>query len=271
MKALTAFASAAAVAIALSAASAPAHAAVFAQFSPGNSKMDYRWIKSGGVGPTAGTGGHFFSITPTTQNATTAQAVNVSFSYLDPALSALAFLPAKFTIDANVTNSLAHVASKNSSGIFTQTNVDGHFNFIFSGATGVYGGHLLTNGVTNLLSGVFTNAWIQGGGGSGSTNVAVGNGGSASYTSDIEHFAHLIPGTQEFAFNLLAAQFGAVGCPVAGGTCTKALNSFRANGGGNFSFLASAPEPATWGLMMVGFGGLGMVLRNRRRTAIARA
>jgi hypothetical protein len=34
---------------------------------------------------------------------------------------------------------------------------------------------------------------------------------------------------------------------------------------------ATVPEPATWGLMIMGFGGMGAVLRNRRRRAIATA
>jgi hypothetical protein len=38
-------------------------------------------------------------------------------------------------------------------------------------------------------------------------------------------------------------------------------------GGGGFG----VPEPATWGLMLVGFGGLGSVLRSRRRQAMAAA
>jgi hypothetical protein len=32
---------------------------------------------------------------------------------------------------------------------------------------------------------------------------------------------------------------------------------------------ADVPEPATWGLMIMGFGGIGAVVRNRRRRAIA--
>ena len=31
----------------------------------------------------------------------------------------------------------------------------------------------------------------------------------------------------------------------------------------------SAPEPGTWGLMLVGLGGLGIALRARRKLAIA--
>jgi hypothetical protein len=47
------------------------------------------------------------------------------------------------------------------------------------------------------------------------------------------------------------------------------LNSFRANGGGNFSFTASVPEPGAWALMIVGFGGVGAAMRSRRRPVLA--
>jgi hypothetical protein len=42
--------------------------------------------------------------------------------------------------------------------------------------------------------------------------------------------------------------------------------------GGNISFaklVAGVPEPASWALMIVGFGGMGAALRNRRRTQTA--
>ncbi len=35
----------------------------------------------------------------------------------------------------------------------------------------------------------------------------------------------------------------------------------------NFVIAASAPEPGTWTLMLIGLGGLGLVLRSGRRTA----
>lgn len=38
---------------------------------------------------------------------------------------------------------------------------------------------------------------------------------------------------------------------------------------GPASFYTAVPEPATWGLMLLGFGGLGMVLRRRRRPGLA--
>jgi hypothetical protein len=261
MKALTAFASAAALALTVAATAAPAHSAVFAQFTPDNRAMDFRWIKSGGVGATAGTGGHLFTITPATQSATTAQGVATHFSFLDPALATLAFLPATFTLDATISNALAHAVTQ-SGPQWTETNLDGHFSFIYSGATtniATPSGNVhLVHGVTNLLSGVFTDAFIQGAGGSGSINETSITGGTLTFTSGVEHFTNLIPGSEAYAFNLLAVS------PAFGALSHKALNSFRANGGGNFSMLQAVPEPATWGLMIVGFGGLGVMARRRR-------
>jgi choice-of-anchor C domain-containing protein len=37
----------------------------------------------------------------------------------------------------------------------------------------------------------------------------------------------------------------------------------------NVSVSAAVPEPTSWALMLVGFGGLGAVLRRQRRTAVA--
>ena len=39
--------------------------------------------------------------------------------------------------------------------------------------------------------------------------------------------------------------------------------------GGTISVLSAAPEPAAWALMMIGVGGMGAVLRSRRRAATA--
>jgi hypothetical protein len=36
-----------------------------------------------------------------------------------------------------------------------------------------------------------------------------------------------------------------------------------------FAFAASVPEPATWGMMILGFGGVGAVIRRRRAAPVA--
>jgi hypothetical protein len=261
MTSLKTMLSAAALAATLAASAAPVHAAVFAAFLPDSGNSDFRWVNSGSSNN--GTGGSLFSITSNT--ATSAQGVATHFSFLDPALSALAFIPATFTLSATVTPS--DPAAVNGAGLWTQTQINGSFSFTYNGPTiNNYNGSgiNLVSG-SNLLSGVFSDAWIQGAGGSGSFNLAQGNGGVATFHSDYEHFAHLIPNTQEFAFNLLSTNvpFGA--------NAGKALKTFRANGGGNFSFAAGVPEPTTWALMIVGFGGVGAMTRARRRQAVATA
>ena len=54
---------------------------------------------------------------------------------------------------------------------------------------------------------------------------------------------------------------------------TPGLFRFSTQGGGNlvtFSATTTAvPEPATWALMLLGFGGIGMAMRRRRRPALA--
>jgi hypothetical protein len=40
---------------------------------------------------------------------------------------------------------------------------------------------------------------------------------------------------------------------------------------GSFSAIAAVPEPATWAMMLVGFGGLGAAMRARRKTLAAAA
>jgi hypothetical protein len=49
-----------------------------------------------------------------------------------------------------------------------------------------------------------------------------------------------------------------------------ALGKTPGNISGNAAFaIAAVPEPATWGLMLLGFGGIGMAMRRRRRPALA--
>jgi hypothetical protein len=38
---------------------------------------------------------------------------------------------------------------------------------------------------------------------------------------------------------------------------------------GNFTFQLAVPEPATWALMLLGFGGIGLAMRRRRKPALA--
>lgn len=64
------------------------------------------------------------------------------------------------------------------------------------------------------------------------------------------------------------------GTLTAGNAYTFRYTARMADGGGNISgpasfYAVAVPEPATWGLMLLGFGGIGMVLRRRRRPTLA--
>jgi hypothetical protein len=240
---------------------ASAHAAVIAQFKPVTNDVDYSWVQDG-----TGTGGTFSSVGTNGPAPGCTNCAAVSFSFLDPAAAALAFLPATLQFTGDVAPGTP--AEVNGAGVWTQTGLDGSFNFTYYdstkalGSTQSIGGFTLVNGVTNLLSGVFSGGWIQGSGGSGSTNETTMNGGSATFTSAILGPGHFSPGSEEFALNLLGVS------PAFFASHGQSLRSFTANGGGNFSAVG-VPEPAAWGLMILGFAGAGAMLRRRRALAAA--
>jgi hypothetical protein len=237
-------------ALALSALALPAQATtVFATTTTLAPGPNFTWTNNG-AGDT-GSGG---TLTGTGSTA-------FSFENSGPILNLLTFLPANFTFTATGVN-IPATFSGAPNDLWTQTGLNGSFSYTFSGTTGTtIGGITLTNG-ENLLSGTFNNAWIQGAGASGSTNLAVGNGGVMHLTSAVDP-AVATGINPEFAYTLLAVtpNFGAT-------SPTAALRSFTAKGDGEFS-LASVPVPeaATWSLMIMGFGGVGAILRQKRRQA----
>ncbi len=59
---------------------------------------------------------------------------------------------------------------------------------------------------------------------------------------------------------------------IDGGGCHDCIAAFGYTDGtpaAQLSLSGGVPEPATWGLMIMGFGGMGAVLRRRRAVAIA--
>jgi hypothetical protein len=98
-----------------------------------------------------------------------------------------------------------------------------------------------------------------------STSFGATNGGFANFNP-------YILGTATFTFDLLGASnlhfkglqfsFGTEHEFIANGTCTIDCPVINPTGG--------VPEPASWALMIVGFGGMGMTLR-RRKQAFATA
>jgi len=61
---------------------------------------------------------------------------------------------------------------------------------------------------------------------------------------------------------------------LGSGPHTLFVNGNLANGPGNASYsatlnIAPVPEPATWAMMLLGFGAIGVAMRRRRRPALA--
>ena len=144
-------ATAAAMLFASAALTAPAAAAVttFASFNPIGNAANFRWVGSL-------KNATFYSTA--TANGTTAAARNVNFSFLQPGIAPFVTnVTAKFLTQGTVTSTVATV----SGATLTQTNLNGSFSFILTGAPITIGTTTFTAG-SNLLSGTFTQATLSG-------------------------------------------------------------------------------------------------------------
>jgi len=160
----------------------------------------------------------------------------------------------------------------------TQGGISGSFSFTYTGlAPLVIGGNVYNFGA-NLLSGVFTGASII-----GSIGDANGGLGAAdrpmtmmfnrvNFSSDVLTFAN--PSNDQLTLTIGAGAFPALGTP--GGLEGLGLTSYRSAATGIFAATPTpegpgggVPEPGTWALMILGFGGAGAMLRSRRRALAA--
>ncbi|QXQ08504.1 PEPxxWA-CTERM sorting domain-containing protein [Sphingosinicellaceae bacterium] len=238
----------------------------FAQYQAIGTVSNIRWTNSGANGVN-GTGGHLFTVA--NANATSVVATrNVSFSFLQPSISPFVTnVVAGFTLDA--TTPSGSIATLNS-GFLIQPGISGSFSFVTTAP--------ITIGATtyaigsNLLHGVFTNSAVFGsrngssGGFSGSSSATT----SIVYTSDFLTFDPA--STLDFSLSLTSI-LSVVQATPTNGDPLHALRSFRALSTGSFSSdpapTAAVPEPAVWGMMIVGFGIVGVQSRRRTRRAVA--
>jgi hypothetical protein len=253
MKALVSFAVAAGLAFSAVAVSAPAHAAIVigigSETKATPTGANLMWTK------TSATSG---KLTTTVSPTGAAGASTIKFNFDSGlGLDDLQNLSALFTLTATGTG--AAIPPAGIGATYLQQNISGNFQILYNGPAVTLDGHALYLG-ENLLSGVFTDGWIQGIGTGGSlTDVAI-NGGHITYTSA------LLPtiGSAEsgdFSFGLTAAKPGITALK------NQTLSSFRAASSATFDI--AVPEPASWALMIVGFGGAGAALRRRRTLAAA--
>ena len=172
---------------------------------------------------------------------------------------------------------IAYAPSASAAEVFVDnsTNVPGAF---FNVSGNIFSGPIsATYGRSGLTAGTFTDNFFftipQNGLGSGSiTSILAGLSGSAtdldflSVSFDNGSGPVSVP-TSNLGFQETG---GIANVPITTGIQNILSITYLSRGegsyGGNLSFVPSAvPEPGTWLMMLMGFGGLGMVIRRRRR------
>ena len=251
-------------------ATAPAQAMVttFAEYSAVGTAANLRWLNNG-TSSTNGTGGSLFSIS--SQTSTVIGSRTVDFSFLQASIAPFATnLAATFTFSATApSGNPAQLLGS----FLLQPGLAGSFSFLTQ--TGLTVGSNFFAAGSNLLSGTFGGGTIFGqrGGTSGGVSASTLGGSTISYSSDFLSFA---PGSNlDFAISLTSIASVLQATPTTG-VPTRALRSFRAVSGGSFSadpapIVTAIPEPAVWGLMIVGFGMVGLQTRRRARNAAVAA
>lgn len=225
----------------------PAAAVVtFASFTSTTSVRNVRFIS-------APTTSRFISTLAT--NGTVAAPAPFIFTVFD-APSALSAVAATFTLDATL-------PSAGAVGGFSLANMTGSFSIIVNS--------VLTAGNatgTNLLSGTFTGGSLNGsvGDGSGGVTASTVGGSTISFTSDFLNFSNVVDSDLSCALSAVNSPFGNTNAPPR-------LRNFRASLGGQFSAepvpRLLVPEPATWAMLVLGFGLVGVSVRRRRNVVVA--
>jgi hypothetical protein len=88
-------------------------------------------------------------------------------------------------------------------------------------------------------------------------------GGSLELSSGVIDLSWLLLDSASFDFSGVVPEF-------ADDDGDNALDSFAATGF-SATFSGAIPEPGTWALMIMGFGGAGAMLRSRRRALASAA
>ncbi len=282
----------------LAVSSASATVTTFASWSPsgtnniafvnsgtGGNGSTYRSNGLGGTLRTSATNGN------TNPTGTTPTNIAGTFKFLNPAL-------APYFTDVASLFSLVAIAPPPSQvglGAVGHTNVSGNFSITYngnsfllpSGSSGIkvcgttvanFGAAGACDGITksNLLTGSFTGGTLAGtvNSTSGNLGVSLGGGGTIMFSSDFLVFQN---NPQDLDINFgLTGVISNVSNANRGFNRqgTNGLRSFRGTTNAQFSadpapLPVLAPEPATWGMMILGFGLVGLARRRRAATVAA--
>ena len=130
-------------------------------------------------------------------------------------------------------------------------------------STGANGGHAMDNTVFLFTGSAFLHAGVN--------NLSVAHDdGLQIHFDGIAGFPVNQPGPTApttTAFTVTAPSAGTYNFELGYGECCGGPAVLQITL--NQQALSGTPEPATWGLMLVGFGGLGAMLRRRRSVALA--
>jgi hypothetical protein len=265
-------------------ASAPSAAAVktFASFNAATTD-NIVWQNNGSNGSTTtyranGTGGTLFTYAPPASggtfnpNTATPGAVDVTFKFLQPQLAGFVNnVAAKFTMNLSVTNAPATQMTLFNQPFIAQWGLAGSFSFVSTNAIAI-GGKSFAAG-SNLLTATFINdqtIFGQNQATSGGISAATSSGATIVYTSDFLDFSNTVNRDASFSMSAITSLVSNQNRGLNQAGSGTALRSFRATATGSFSsdpapIVTAIPEPATWAMMLGGFGLIGGIARRTRR------
>jgi hypothetical protein len=265
-------------------AAAPSAAAVttFASFNAATTD-NIVWQNNGTGGSTStyranGTGGKLFTyVAPMgggafNPNTATPGAVDVTFKFLQPQLAGFVNnVGAKFTMDLSVTNAPATQMTLFNQPFIAQWGLSGSFSFVSKDVITI-GSKTFAAG-SNLLTATFINdqtIFGQNQATSGGISAATSSGATINYTSDFLDFSNTVNRDASFALSAITSLVSNQNRGLNQANSGTALRSFRATATGNFSsdpapIITAIPEPATWAMMLGGFGLIGGIARRTRR------
>ena len=236
-----------------------------------NGNVVWRNSGTGGTNTTYtsnGFGGTLFTTTSAQSvrpGLAVAGGVLTSFSFLNQLSGFVTNAPATFTLNATVSNSPVQTLA----GFKIQTGLNGTLSFISTTALNSFVGIKPIG--SNLLSATFSTTAITGqtNGTTGTFGGSTAGGSSVVYTSDFLDFTNANELGLSLSLDSLISLVTNTNKGLNNAT-GRSLRSFRATASGNFSadpapFVPGIPEPQIWGLLVIGFGMVGVSVRRRSR------